>query len=73
MLSCTFSIYVFSVIHVIRLILHRHMCIPLLVATSYDMLATHVHVATQKSDKRLAPYLTCLVSLFTPVGRLWRF
>jgi hypothetical protein len=71
MLSCTFSIYVFSTLHVIRLILHRHMCIPLLVATFHNMLVAHVHKTTQGSETYLASFLACLVSLFALAGLLW--
>jgi hypothetical protein len=55
-------------LHAIRLILHHHMCIPLLVVTLHDMLITHRHAAARMLDTHMAPYFTWLVSLFTSVG-----
>lgn len=52
-------------LHAIRLILNRHICIPVPAVTLHDMLAAHVHAVAQKSDTRLAPYLACLVLSFT--------
>jgi hypothetical protein len=65
-------IHLLSMHHAIRMILYHHMCVALPVATFHGMLAAHVHAATQESDTHPTPCITCLVSLFTLVGLLWR-